>query len=93
MPTFKITIYLATEGKMEGEKWHPSHDLEKVNAHFTNLAVASLGKARINKVEVIMTDNDAPKTLNKKEPSRFKPVKKRKEIYIEKPSLRERNKK
>ncbi len=93
MPTFKITINLAIEGKMVGEKWHPSHDLEKVSAHFTNLAVGRLGKSRVKTVEVIMTDNDAPKTLKKKEPSNANPVKKRREIYIEKPSLKERNKK
>ena len=92
MPTFKITIYLATEGKMEGEKWHPSHDLEKVNAHYTKLAVDCLGKSRINEVKVIMMDNDAPNTFKRKDLNKFKPVDKRRDIYTEKPPLKDRNK-
>ncbi|GAC1425479.1 MAG: hypothetical protein NVS1B13_24920 [Flavisolibacter sp.] len=90
MPSFKITIYQTTENKMEGEKWHPSHDLEKVKAHYTKLAIDTLGKSMVKMVEVIMTDNDAPKTQKNKKLISLNPVEKRKHIYIEKLPLKER---
>ena len=43
---------------MEGEKWHPSHDLEAVTALYKQKAIEAVGQYRFDRIEVIMIDDD-----------------------------------
>lgn len=50
---------------MEGEKWHPSHDLEKVKAQYKKQANEAIGAAMFEKIYVTMVDDDSPNTERK----------------------------
>jgi hypothetical protein len=60
MPTYRITIYLkfGLYDRMEGERWHPSHDLEAVTRHFEQKAIEAIGQIKYGSIEVVMIDDD-----------------------------------
>jgi hypothetical protein len=60
MPTYRITIYLkyGLYNRMEGEKWHPSHDLEYVTGYYKKLALEKVGKIKFDSIKVVMIDDD-----------------------------------
>ena len=49
---------------MQGDRWHPSHDLEVVTYYFKKKAIEALGKSMFVDIILEMIDDDHPSSLD-----------------------------